>query len=96
MLAACGQADFFPNGGSYQTGCTDLFSCSHSRCIDLFAESITNNNFVSKKCASQKEITVKKCTDQGGQYLMGGAQPNSGTSGVFFLRTAGTAPFALG
>lgn len=89
-------ADFYPNGGILQPDCFDAVICPHIRSYEYFAESINSNKFKAIKCASFSEFCSGVCTNQGGDYHMGGEPPNSGISGVFALNTAGTAPYALG
>lgn len=89
------QADFYPNWGVNQPGCT-TGSCSHSRAHALFAESITSNRFVGRRCANFAQITSRNCpTGQGANGIMGGNAVKTLT-GVFFLETNGASPFARG
>lgn len=96
MTSPCGQADFYPNGGFEQTGCVDIFTCPHIRSYEYFAESINNDRFKAEKCASFFELLSGFCSNQGGDYRMGGEPPNYENKGTFFLRTAGSPPYALG
>lgn len=91
-----GQADFYPNFGRYQPGCSvDLFFCSHLRVIYLFAESLNNNRFKAKKCLSYNEIIRDVCTSNGDRFLMGGEPSNSNLQGIFYLKTNAVSPFAM-
>jgi pancreatic triacylglycerol lipase len=89
-------ADFYPNWGSRQPGCgVDLSgSCSHSRAHEFFAESITSNGFVGRRCNNYQEIVNQSCNGAG-TAVMGG-EGNTGSNGVFFLETNSNSPFARG
>ncbi len=58
VFMSIGDADYFPNDGTSQTGCSTLSSCSHNRAHELYTESIINikqesiSKFQSKYCAS--------------------------------------------
>lgn len=77
----CGDADFYPNGGSKMPGCgtksryyilvrpINVTVCSHSRAWEYMASSILNNRFEAKKCKDYFEMQKDKCS--GFVYLMG-------------------------
>lgn len=94
-----GQADFFPNFGSYQPGCgLDLTgSCSHGRSATYFAESINSRGFVATQCESFDEIGKSKCTDQSpnSTFIMSPEQANHALKGIFYLKTNAYEPFAI-
>lgn len=91
-----GDADFFPNGGITQ-GCP-IFGCDHLIAFGFFAESIsTTVGFWSSPCDNLDEIRLRQCTVIGPYVPMGGEPSNRGRAkGIYFLRTAGVPPFALG
>ena len=71
MSETVGHLDFYPNGGEHQPGCepvkfslvlnissiqsTDLASCSHSRAVRLYADSI--------KVRADCQIIAYECSD---------------------------------
>lgn len=60
--AASGHADYYPNGGAHQNGCSD-WGCNHWRAIAYYAESITSDKFVAKKCDTYEDYEAGKCKD---------------------------------
>lgn len=61
-----GDVDYYPNGGTSQTGCSlmeDLDgSCSHSRSYEYYAESIREDNgFIATNCDSYNEFEKGDC-----------------------------------
>uniref|UniRef100_A0ABD2WZP2 phospholipase A1 n=1 Tax=Trichogramma kaykai TaxID=54128 RepID=A0ABD2WZP2_9HYME len=95
-LSAIGTIDFYPNGGSIQPGCYFDFGgiCSHLRSYEFFAESITSKvGFYGVKCNNYLSFRLGLC--KGEQILMGGN--NSPTiSGIFYLITKSSSPYAAG
>ncbi|XP_049763711.1 pancreatic triacylglycerol lipase-like [Schistocerca cancellata] len=90
-----GHADFFPNGGTFQEGCSAVdLECSHNRSYELYAESITSSAFVSYQCDSWNNFQNGNCNGNA-QVAMGAPTP-SGTTGTFYLRTNGSPPYAQG
>jgi len=77
LFKAVGHFDFYPNGGEDQPGCmtqteaffsmsedmADKFSCSHSRAILLFTESIESDSckFLADQCTTWEEYQEGKC-----------------------------------
>lgn len=59
-----GHADYYPNGGKSQPGCgVDLTgSCSHGRAYNFYAESLTSDKFVSRKCDSYSSFSKGSCS----------------------------------
>ena len=66
-----GHADFYPNGGSIQKGCSfPYLSCSHGRAYEYFAESINSEySFCANKCNKILGI-IEICV--GPNMIMGG------------------------
>lgn len=59
----CGDADFYPNGGSGMPGCF-LNSCSHSRAYEYMASSVKYNHLLANECATLREATRDRCTGE--------------------------------
>lgn len=78
LSTSLGHSDFYPNGGMKQPGCgLDLTgNCSHGRAYRFYAESISDNKFISQECTSYSDFTQGKCN--GTFALMGGYEVNKG------------------
>lgn len=102
FLTPLGTADFYPNWGyskiGRMPGCL-LSSCSHSRAVDYFAESIMNPYaFEAVKCENFESLKDGRCRMEDDENLvkayMGGNKMESGKSaGVFYLTTNKNAPY---
>lgn len=88
-----GDADFYPNGVvALQPGSLHIGS-SHTRAIELYAESALPGNehtFLAAKCNSLHSLNTGRCSRQ--IVPMGFAATIAG-KGNFFLKTAGRAPY---
>lgn len=82
--------------GIKQPGCgLDLLGvCSHGRVTELFAESLINNQFYSKKCNSFHQVLIGRCNGTE-NALMGGEPVNLNLRGIFYLKTNSKSPFAI-
>lgn len=91
-----GHADFWPNGGQWQTGCLTAL-CSHGRAVEFYVESIQNNAFFALGCPTRNTANAASCTLEPGAWMGGDAINFDKTlRGSFFLQTNNNAPFARG
>lgn len=100
-----GTADFYPNRGKIQPNCGSAISCdidSHSRSIDLFVESLTNNNFVAKQCPEDIDVSETDQFDncQGRIAYFGGEPGNYNNlnlvNGIYYFSTNGRPSYGRG
>ncbi|XP_070493993.1 lipase member I-like [Chironomus tepperi] len=87
-------ASFYPNWGASQPGCgVDVSgNCAHERSILLYAESISSNRFVARKCSGYQQITGRNCPGIGSGVM--GGDVSKALNGVFYLATNSVSPFA--
>ncbi|KAL0808970.1 hypothetical protein ABMA28_012627 [Loxostege sticticalis] len=90
---ALGDVNFYPNGGRNMPGCGTNGECSRLRAVFYFAESIMSPyGFTARKCEGVKEALDGNC--HGEALRMGGLEPKTGKSGIFYLRTNANPPFS--
>ncbi|KAF7276315.1 hypothetical protein GWI33_010561 [Rhynchophorus ferrugineus] len=90
--------DFWVNDGSVQPGCDNVFElimCSHNRSFILMAESINDDNFYGVECDSYSDYLDGECANNT-ELRMGSLIYNTSSTGVFYLNTSSTYPYALG
>ncbi|KAK0076604.1 hypothetical protein PV325_005099 [Microctonus aethiopoides] len=88
-----GHADFYPNHGSIQPGCSFYdFACSHNRARFYYIESInTPRGFPARRCRNWTP-TIKGCTLFPDTYM--GISTDRHVYGIFYLRTQAEPPYA--
>jgi len=99
-----GHADFYPNYGSHQPGCsvakpTIPVLCSHARSYIYYAESITYfdgfNEFIGRECLTHTEVEAGSCSGNF-SVAMGEYTPrNNQTRRMYFLLTNKNSPYAI-
>ncbi|XP_036329916.1 phospholipase A1-like [Rhagoletis pomonella] len=96
FLEPTGNATFYPNYGFYQRKCYCV-GCSHIRAYKMFAESITTNvGFWGTRCKRREpEWECNEEAPASDLYRMGG-EPAQKKSGIFYVKTSTSSPFALG
>ncbi|XP_026731490.1 pancreatic lipase-related protein 2-like [Trichoplusia ni] len=86
----CGDADFYPNGGSNMPGCL-VNSCSHGRAYEYMASTVKHNHLRANQCADLREATRDRCT--GTLYHMGNSDLNKSRTGIYRVNTGRNYPF---
>ncbi|CAK1544561.1 unnamed protein product [Leptosia nina] len=86
----CGDADFYPNGGTSMPGCW-FNVCSHSKGYEYMAASVLFNHLVARECPSLKDVEQNNCFGQ--FYPMGNSHMSKSRSGLFRVNTGNDFPF---
>ncbi|CAH0758113.1 unnamed protein product [Diatraea saccharalis] len=85
-----GDAEFFPNGGFSQPGCSNPL-CNHNRAYELFSSTIKRNHLVGNLCESYLELTLNAC--HGRPMHMGNDDLRKTGYGMYRLNTGERYPF---
>ncbi|KAG4068891.1 hypothetical protein HA402_005039 [Bradysia odoriphaga] len=101
VLAPCGHADFYVNGGISQHGCEREKSpggCNHDRAPAYYAESISSKEgFWAYKCKDWMQWAFGFCTPKSSTELaLMGAYASKDARGSYFLDASSQPPYAQG
>lgn len=69
-------------------------TCAHLRVVDLYLESLQNNQFWANRCDSINRMSRENCRGQPGAFM--GNPANFNLRGIFFLETNRGTPFGQG
>lgn len=66
------RADFWPNGGYNQAGCDLSFGqCSHVRAYLYYAESVSRNDFIGRRCDNYEHYEAGTCEENPTSFMAG-------------------------
>ncbi|XP_043464783.1 phospholipase A1-like [Leptopilina heterotoma] len=95
-----GDYDFYPNGGSFQNGCSGEYftACSHGRSYKYLSEQIQGEgkNFLAVQCDSYKKFKKGECSNNTNTAIMGALDIMNNQRGSYYLNTNDKSPFGLG
>nr|XP_049696207.1 pancreatic lipase-related protein 2 isoform X2 [Helicoverpa armigera] len=92
--APCGHVDFYPNGGIGMPGCSTTL-CDHYRSYFYVGEAMATGGFTGIQCATLADAKSGSC-NLPGRLPMGGVNPKTGSSGIYYVPTNGSPPFSQG
>ncbi|KAJ8704791.1 hypothetical protein PYW08_012111 [Mythimna loreyi] len=87
------QVDFYPNGGNNMPGCTNN-ACDHDRAYFYFAESMQTGGFTGRRCETYEAALIGNC-NLPETLQLGGLEPKTGNTGIYYLKTSSSPPFSL-
>ncbi|KAL4716597.1 hypothetical protein ACJJTC_010261 [Scirpophaga incertulas] len=86
----CGDADFYPNGGSSMPGCWKN-QCSHGKAFTYFASTVKYNHLLASRCDSLRDAQRGRCS--GDKVPMGNGDLNKFQNGIFRVDTGKSYPY---
>lgn len=89
-----GDVDFYPSGANpIMPGCLTI-SCSHTRAVEYFAESVypgEEKSFVGHKCADWQDLKRRKCNLKPTSTM--GYVINKKAKGIYYVEVNSRSPF---
>ncbi|XP_031767816.1 lipase member H-like [Galleria mellonella] len=94
-VGTLGDVDFYPNSGVNMPGCITP-GCDHARSYFYFAESLVSGGFTGRRCATTTAAMGGGLCLASGNLNLGGIEPKTGSSGIYYVRTNSRPPFSRG